>query len=260
MSSPEASPPSGETLEELRQRNAELAEAVAARDTFIAVAAHELRNPMTPMVGQIDLLLAGVKARKYSPEQIEQRLERIRQVMNHYVKRAGVLLNVSRMTSGKLALEPGPCDLSLLIREITDTFAEAAHHSGSPIGIEAPATLPGTWDRLAIEQIVDNLISNAIKYGVGRPVDVCAEATDDEVCIRVRDRGPGIPADSRPRIFGRFERAVGHEQRRSGFGVGLWVVGQLVEAMEGTITISDAEGGGSVFSIVLPRHTKANSR
>jgi signal transduction histidine kinase len=246
------------TLEELHRRNAELAEAVAARDTFIAVAAHELRNPMTPMIGQVDLLLKGLQTGRYTPEQIEQRLERIRQVMHHYVRRATALLDVSRITTGKFRLEPAPCDLAALVREVVETFADAARYAGSPIGVEAPASLPGTWDRLAMEQIADNLISNAIKYGARRPVEVCAEDLGDRVCLRVRDHGPGISVHDRGRIFGRFERAVGPDAGRTGFGVGLWVVGQLVEAMEGTITVEDAQGGGSVFNVTLPRHAKAD--
>jgi len=242
------------TLEELQQRNAELIEAVAARDTFIAVAAHELRNPMTPMIGQVDLLLNGLRTGRYSPKQVEQRLERVRLVMNHYLKRAATLLDVSRITSGKLRLEPSPFDLSELVREIVETFAAAAHHAGTPIQIDAPASLSGTWDQLAMEQIIDNLVSNAIKYGARQPVEVCAEDRGDTVCIRVRDHGPGISMEERSRIFGRFERAVGSDERRSGFGVGLWVVGQLVDAMGGTIRVDDAQEGGSVFNVTLPRH------
>jgi signal transduction histidine kinase len=105
-----------------------------------------------------------------------------------------------------------------------------------------------------MEQIIDNLVSNAIKYGAHRPVEVCAEERDNTVCIRVRDHGPGISVEDRARIFGRFERAVGSDERRSGFGVGLWVVGQLIDAMGGTIKVDDAQGGGSVFIIILPRH------
>ena len=258
MSAPGPPPPSGATREELEQRIAELVDAVAARDTFIAVAAHELRNPMTPMMGQVDLLLSGIRAGKYSTEQIERRLERIRQVINHYVKRAAVLLNVSRITSGKLTLEPISCDLSDLVRGIVRTFAEPARHAGSPIGINVPPSLPGTWDPLAMEQIIDNLVSNAIKYGGRRPIEVQAEALGNTVYISVRDHGPGISAENKARIFGRFERVIGTEENRSGFGIGLWVVSQLVEAMEGVITIDNAQDGGAVFTVAVPLQVKAN--
>src|SRR3954453_12572168 len=110
--SPDGGESSGMTLEELQRRNAELMEAVAARDTFIAIAAHELRNPMTPLIGQIDLLLNGLRTGRYTPEQVEQRLGRVHQVMNRYIKRATTLLDVSRITTGKLRLEPSSFDLS----------------------------------------------------------------------------------------------------------------------------------------------------
>jgi signal transduction histidine kinase len=231
---------------------------VAARDTFIAVAAHELRNPMTPMIGLVELLLSSVRAGKSSPRQVEERLDRLRRVMGHYVKRAATLLDVSRLTSGQFTLESGPCDLCDVIRDVVATYAETAHHAGCKIGVDAPASLPGTLDRLAVEQVLDNLVSNAIKYGPRQPVHVCAEALGDRVRLQVRDHGPGISEVNRQRIFDRFERAVGRDDRRSGFGVGLWVVGQLVAAMEGAITIRDAEGGGSVFTVTLPLHQRTD--
>lgn len=253
----EAAEPGGE-LAKLRRHNAELVEAVQARDAFIAVAAHELRNPMTPMMGQVDLLLLGLRAGRYSPEQVEGRLERIQRVMAHYLKRTTALLDVSRITSGKFRLDPASCDLAHLVRQVVDMYAGAARHAGSPIGLNAPASLPGIWDRLAMEQVIDNLVSNAIKYGAGRPVAVCVEDLQGDVRIRVRDHGPGISAGDRTRIFERFERVVGRSEQHGGFGIGLWVVGQLVAAMKGTVTVDDAEGGGSVFTVTVPRHANAS--
>src|SRR3954468_13919147 len=98
--------PSERTLKELQRKNAELMEAVAARDTFIAVAAHELRNPMTPLIGQIELLLAAVRSGRFSPGQIEQRLVCLQRTTNQYMKRATTLLDVSRITTGKFSVEP----------------------------------------------------------------------------------------------------------------------------------------------------------
>ncbi len=107
-----------------------------------------------------------------------------------------------------------------------------------------------------MEQIIDNLISNALKYGGRTPVAVAIGATDRFVQIRVRDHGKGIPAQQRARILECFERAVGHNEYRSGFGVGLWVVGQLVASMNGTLSIEDAPGGGALFIVSLPMAPK----
>ena len=246
-------------IETLQRKVAELTEAVAARDTFIAVAAHELRNPMTPILGQVELLLAAVKAGRCPPEQVERRLERVQHSVRHYLKRAAILLDVSRITSGKLQLEPEEFDLVTLLREVADEFADAARRAGVLIRVTAPASLPGTWDRLAMEQIMDNLVSNALKYGARTPIEVFVAPCGEHVRIQVRDHGEGIPAAERKRVFERFERAVGEGERRSGFGVGLWVVYNLVEAMEGTVTVDDAPGGGAQFTVTLPVHTVGES-
>ena len=243
-------------VEELQRCIADLTEAVAARDTFIAVAAHELRNPMTPIIGQVDLLLSAVKSGRCPPEQLEQRLERIQHSVRRYLKRAAILLDVSRLTSGMLQLEPEGFDLAQTLRDVADEFADAARRAGIPIRVAVPDSLRGTWDRLAVEQIVDNLVSNALKYGTRTPVEISAAACGEQVRIQVRDHGNGIPAADRQRIFQRFERAVGQGERRSGFGVGLWVVCRLVDAMDGTVAVDDAPGGGAMFIVMLPRHVE----
>ena len=253
--SPEPVAPPETVSENAERRLAELVEAVAARDNFIAVAAHELRNPMTPIIGQVELLLKDVRNGRYVPDQIEIKLERIHRSMRHYLKRAATLLDVSRITSGNFRMAPTPCDLGEVVRLIAESFEETARHAGASLDVDAPQSLPGLWDRLALEQVIDNLVSNAIKYG-GKGV-VCLSAaeaqTSSRVVIEVRDHGPGISPRNKERIFGKFERAIGADERQTGFGVGLWVVGQIVEAMEGTITVNDAEGGGTVFRVVLPK-------
>jgi len=124
----------------LHRRIAELCEAVAARDAFLAIAAHELRNPMTPILGQVDLLLAAVKAGRGTPEQTEQRLERIQHNIHHYMKRAAVLLDVSRLTRGGLRLSPETFDLAALLQALAQPRATPAPRSRS-----RPNRLPFTW-------------------------------------------------------------------------------------------------------------------
>jgi two-component system OmpR family sensor kinase len=257
LSSHNATAPDGGEVEQLRHRIAELTAAVEARDIFIAIAAHELRNPMTPIIGQIDLLRSAIKASRCTPEQVDTKMERIQRSMRHFVTRAGILLDVSRINSGRLQLSLEPCDVATLLRDIAADFAGAALHAGVAISVTAPDRLPGTWDRLALEQIIDNLLSNAIKYGCSTPVEISAASCDERISFQVRDHGSGIPAADRERVFGRFERAVARGERRSGFGVGLWVVRQLTEAMGGTVAVGDTPGGGASFTVNLPQHTGA---
>jgi two-component system OmpR family sensor kinase len=251
--------PTSEYNSALQARIEQLSQAVEARDTFIAVAAHELRNPMMPIIGQIELLLSAIRSGRCSLEMAAERLGKIQETVRQYMKRAVVLLDVSRLNSGSFQLQPVDCDLALLMREIVEHFTAAAHFSGVKLAVNSPECLPGLWDRLAVEQIIDNLLSNAIKYGGRSAVELTLAADELSVIIEVRDHGKGIAPADRARIFERFERAVGHNEYRSGFGIGLWVVGQLVAAMKGTVAVEEPPGGGALFKVKLPRDSEVST-
>jgi signal transduction histidine kinase len=210
---------------------------------------------MTPIIGQVDLLLTGIRQGRDSLSEIESRLQRLQHAIHRYMKRATILLNVSRITSGKLQLEMEDVDLGSLLREVAEDFREAARRAGVPLRLRLPGGLSGTWDRLALEQIVDNLISNALKYGGRTPIEISAEQYGQWIRMQVRDHGAGIAPHDRQRVFQRFERAT-ERGDNGGFGVGLWVVGQLTEAMGGSVEVDDAPGGGARFTVTLPRHAK----
>jgi len=240
------------TIAGLHQQISDLTAAVAARDAFISIAAHELRNPMTPIRGQVELLRARVRQGRSAPEQIEAGLERIEWLIDQYMRRATTLLDVSRITAGKLRLIPEPIRLAPLLANLVAGVAPLATRTGSAVHLSIPADLTGHWDRLAMEQIVDNLLSNAIKYGGGRAIDLTAETAGNAAVITVRDGGSGISEADRGRIFERFERAVGSGDHAGGFGMGLWIVRQLSEAMGGSVSVQSPEGGGTLFAVTLP--------
>ncbi len=244
------------THEGLQRRIAELSEALAARDAFMAASAHELRNPMTPILGQVELLMAGVKAGRFAPDQVEERLGRVQHSVNRYLNRAAVLFAVSKLTRGEFRPLPEPFDLTALMREIAAEFEPVARHAGVPITLAVPATLPVGLDRQATNHIIDNLVSNALKHGDRTPVEVSAAIFGEQVRITVRDGGPGVPPGDRTRLLETFERVIRQTGRRSGFGVGLWIVGQFVAAMEGTAAIGDAAGGGALCTVTLPLHLR----
>jgi len=244
-------------IAELTRENACLREAVAARDVFLAIAAHELRNPMTPMMGRVSMLKHALESRELSPEQVLKALDRIEALMTIFLKRATALLDVSRINSNHLFVACTALDLCRELPGIIATMQPMADYAGSELVVDIPfAKLLVKADRMALEQIFENLISNAIKYGNGKPVTIRAglDASAKNAVISVSDQGNGISAESQSRIFERFERAVGPTTDISGFGVGLWVTRQLCDAMKGAIEVHSTPGKGSTFDIMLPVH------
>jgi signal transduction histidine kinase len=243
-----------DVLTDLQRRNAELAEAVKARDEFIAVAAHELRSPMSAMYLRVQQLAAIVRSPGgHDAERVARELMRLDGLMEDYIKRATMLLDVSRIAAGKpIVLEPDAVDLSLLLREAIEHLGPAAGHAGSRLDLRVDGNPIGEWDRLAVVQIIENLLSNAIKFGAGMPIEVSLAGDARTASLRVKDRGVGISKRDQARIFECFERARA-ARPNSGFGIGLWLVRKLVDAMGGQIDIVSAPGAGSTFTVTLPR-------
>lgn len=237
-------------MDGLRARVASLEEQLAARDAFLAVAAHELRNPMTPILAQVQRLRRRVG--ELRPEALDEALARVEALVEGYVRRATTLLDVSRLAQEAMTVHPAAVDVAALVAAAVAAAEPAAQYAGSSIACEAPATLPAVLDRVALEQILDNLLSNAVKYGAGRPIRVRAAADGGRLGIEVRDGGEGISPSDQARIFERFERAVARGSSIGGFGVGLWVCSGLARAMGGALTVASAPGQGSTFTLTLP--------
>lgn len=229
----------------------ELRAAIAARDEFIAIAAHELRNPMTPIVGQVQLLLSRARREQVSPVLL-QGLEMLEVAVDHYVNRATTLLEITRLNAEQVQLQLSTFDLCELVRDCVRKYQQLAERAGSTLHCDLEASVEGTWDRLATEQILDNLVSNAIRYGDGNPVTVEVRSDPDSVVVRVIDRGIGVAPADRERIFQRFERASG-VSRSGGFGIGLWLSSKLVQAQAGVLELESEPGSGSTFIVRLPR-------
>lgn len=230
----------------------ELRAAVAARDEFIAVAAHELRNPMTPIVGQVQLLLSRAR-REHVSDSLISGLEMLEKAVDHYVRRATTLLEITRLNADKIQLQPTHFDLRELVQECVRKYEQMAARAGSQLHCLVERPVVGTWDRLATEQVLDNLVSNAIRYGDNQPVNVELVAGEHEVVLRVVDRGIGIAPADRTKIFERFERGS-TVSRSGGFGIGLWLSNKLVQAQGGTLRVESELGQGSTFVVSLPRH------
>ncbi len=240
-------------LDRARERQQALESAIRARDDFITIAAHELRSPLAAILLYVqNLILSVERDQSGCSVEIKADLARLEKRINHFIKRAGVLLDVTRLTSGNFCLERAEVDLTLLTQRVVHDFMEEAQRAECAVDLELAPAVSGQWDELALEQVLVNLLSNAIKYGAGHPVSLRVTAHAEFAKIEVRDRGIGISEAACSRIFDKFERAV-HRSTHGGFGVGLWITRQIVEALGGRIAVESQPGLGSTFTVFLPR-------
>jgi len=223
-----------------------------AQDEFISIASHDLRGPLQTMRLQVHALVRNIGGEPGQlPEKVVTRLGGLQKQVERMVQMFDALLDISRITSGRLTLAREQVDASALVRDCAGRVAEDAEQADCELRVRADDAIVGSWDRLRIEQVVTNLLSNAIKYGKGAPIDVSVSRAGAMVSLGVRDHGVGIPPEDQARIFDRFER-VGDERSVGGFGMGLWIVRRIVEAHAGNIRVDSEAGAGTTFTVDLP--------
>ena len=233
---------------------AERNRAVDARDEFLSIASHELRTPLTALSLHVQNLLHRLQRSEAGPSREEtlQSMETANRLLFRMAKLIGELLEVSRVATGTFQLQREEVDLASSVRESLARFEGQLATAGCRVEMQSEGKLTGRWDPLRLDQVIDNLISNAVKYGAGKPVEVQLSENGERVVLEVRDHGIGInPADQR-RVFERFERAVSR-RRFGGFGLGLWITRKVIEAHGGTIQLMSEPGLGSTFRVELPR-------
>jgi signal transduction histidine kinase len=222
---------------------AKLADAVEARDQFLSLAAHELKTPLTAL----QLMVQNVRRRQLRNEVEISAIARQVTKLGTLIDR---LLDVACITSGSLHLSRSRVDLGEIVSAVLDGSQELIQQAGSEIRVGGDP-LVGFWDSLRLEAVVSNLLGNALKYGLGRPIDIAISRHGGRARLSVADRGIGISAGDQARIFKRFERAVS-ERHYGGLGIGLWVVAQIVEAHGGKVHLISQPGAGSTFVVELP--------
>jgi len=242
-------------LTDRRRAEADLHEAVRARDEFLSIASHELRTPLTALQLQLESLMRSVQ-RAPGEALTTGRLERTTTSAMGQAARIAALvekmLDVSRIADGSLALAYEDVDLEALLRETIERTAKSAADSGSAVEIRAEGPQPGRWDRTRLQQVVGNLLSNAFKYGDRKPVLITLVGDGEHVRLTVKDGGIGISPGHQRRIFERFERAAS-ARNYGGLGLSLWTSRRIVEALGGEIGVESEPGQGSAFTIMLPR-------
>jgi signal transduction histidine kinase len=232
-----------ETLERLRELD-------AMKRDFVAVTSHELRTPLSGVRGFVDMLRR--RGDEIPAAEREEYLEIVLAQTDRLIRLVDDLLVVSRVEAGKLALEPEETELGPFCERLVRSFGDLAARIELTHGPDAPTRM--LVDPRRLTQIVTNLLHNALKFSPeDTAVGLSWEApTEGIVTFRVRDRGPGIAPDELERIFERFHQTGDSISHTEGFGLGLYITKQLVEAMGGWIDVSSALGDGTTFSVTLP--------
>jgi signal transduction histidine kinase len=243
--------------------------AVKLRDEFLSIASHELKTPLTSLRLKVDgILRATAKPDKGAIDlgKLTTRVQGVDKQLARLTELVDALLDVSRAAAGQLQLRLEDVDLGRVVQAVAERFKDDLASAGCSLSVVVTgpqgesgarigarkAPILGRWDRLRLDEVVTNFLSNAIKYGAGKPIQIRVTATKEAATIEVEDQGIGISPADQQRLFERFARVVSPEHY-GGFGLGLWIVKLLVEAMGGKVAVRSTVGAGSVFSAELPR-------
>jgi signal transduction histidine kinase len=241
-------------LQRFRGAERKLEHAIHARDEFLSVASHELNTPLTSLKLQVQSLtrtLTRWGGADLPQEKVATIAERTDQQLRRLSRLVSDLLDVSRIHSHKLTLDLERVELRELVADVAERFSEEYAHAGVRLDLAPCPRVVGVWDRGRVEQVVLNLLFNALKYGAGKPVRVEVTVDGEVARLSVKDQGLGLREEDRARIFERFERAISANEA-SGLGLGLYITREIVQAHGGAITVESQLGAGSTFTVTLP--------
>ncbi len=260
---PSTTPSSTSELNRLAENIAELQmnfqALIQMRDEFLLIASHELKTPLTPLLLHLEVVDKYVKQLQTGPErqQIEERFKAILAQVTHICGLVEHLLDISSISTSRLKLTREEFDLSNFVRVIAQQFETQARSARTTITVSVEDGILGEWDRRRIQQVLGNLLANAIKYGERKPIEIEANSEPDGVVIRVKDKGIGIDEADHKRIFGRFERAASIAHF-GGFGLGLYIAQEIVRAHGGSISVISRKGEGATFEVRMPLRPSAH--
>ncbi len=229
--------------------------AIESRDEFLSIASHELKTPLTPLKLQLQMLGRQIKKGEltYRPEKLASIVESSDRQLSRLSRLVEDLLDVSRITSGRLTLNLERIDMEDLLREVLSQYSHQLRDALKVVEVTADKNVVGEFDKVRLEQVLINLLTNAAKYAPGKPIKVSLENRDPMVRICVRDQGPGVAPENQKRIFDRFER-VRETDNVGGLGLGLYISQQIVKAHNGHIYVRSNPGHGATFVVDLPLH------
>jgi two-component system, chemotaxis family, CheB/CheR fusion protein len=238
----------------VQERTAELAESLKVRDEFLSVASHELKTPLTSLKLQLQITDYNTNPEKNispTPQELSQSLRIALRQVDSLTNLIENLLDISRVRTGRFTLTPVEVDLSELTKIIVDHLSNQIVAAKIKIELRIENGIKGFWDRHRLEQVITNLLTNAVKYAPASHVVITTKRTENSAFLEVQDTGPGIPADKLTKVFERFERA-GASQNVAGLGLGLFIAKKIVESHRGNIQVKSELRKGTQFLIELP--------
>ena len=241
-------------LRELNQTQQELQRSLKMRDEFMSLVAHELRTPLNTLFLETQMRSLQLKrgnTAAFAPQPMEAMIQRDERQIKSMIRLIDDMLDVSRMRSGKLSIRPAQVELMNLLERVVSDLSLQAATTGSSLTLRPHDGVTGCWDEVRVEQVIVNLLTNALRYGCGQPVEVSVERTGDLVRIDVRDQGKGIAPSDLERIFEPYERGARNGEPK-GLGLGLYISRQLAISHGGELRVTSKPGEGSVFSLILP--------
>ncbi|RKG77516.1 response regulator [Corallococcus exercitus] len=239
----------------------DLQHALSARDTFLGVASHELKTPVTALMLNLEMTRRRLSPKRGEPpsaEKLTSAMESAQRQVERMSRLVDELLDVSRIRAGKLDFHMEEDDPMELVHEVLDTFHEQMEQARCVLELRAERNLRVWWDRSRMQQVLTNLVSNAIKYAPGTPVRVGFTRRGDRLLLYVSDGGPGIPPEHQARVFERFERG-GPPRSVHGLGLGLFIASQIVQGHHGKLVLKSDAGQGATFIIDLPLPPRAQA-
>ena len=232
-------------LEETARRSEEM---VA---TTLAMLGHELRSPLQSLLLNVGVCRERLRAQPGAPG-LSDRLDKQHRVLERLRLLVDTLLDAGQISAGKLTLQLETVDLGEVVGDVARRAADDVAWAGCTLTLDAPAGITGRWDRLQLDLVASNLLANAIKYGLNGPIEMVVTGSPEQARLRVTDRGPGIARADQNRIFDKFVR-LASPSAVGGFGLGLWIVRHIVEALGGQVTVHSELGQGASFVVTLPR-------
>lgn len=230
---------------------------IKARDEFLSIVSHELKIPLTTMLLNLHNMLNNVRnvslANFSIPELMKVLINAENEIKSLSI-RINDLVDLSLITTGRMNLERKKIDLVAIAEQVRDNFSEMLKHDGYDLKIESTGAVIGYWDKSRIEQVMTNLLSNAMKYGQNKPIIIQISNSNTVGKFIIQDHGIGISKEDQKIIFDRFKRGKESEEYTKGYGVGLYITHMIVKDHGGTIKISSTPGRGTTFTVQLPRN------